>query len=161
MDLYIPDIVWAIVNFFILLAILNKFLHKPILDMLEKRENFVNENLNNSKIAKEEAEKLRADYEAQLKTAKQQANEIITQATKLGEESKTEIIDMARNEAAEISKKAKEEIQREKALAIAELKGEVATLAVMAAERILGKSMDPKDHEKLVEDFIKEVGEPH
>ena len=72
-------------------------------------------------------------------------------------ESKTEIIDMARSKVAEISK-AKEEIQ-EKALAIAELKSEVATLAVMAAERILGKSMDPRP-EKLVKILLKSR-EPH
>ena len=161
MEIKIPDLVWAIINFLVLLAILNKFLHKPILDMLEKRKNFVDENLSSSKAAKEEAEKLRADYEAQIKNAKQEANDIITKATKLGEESKNEIIETARNEAAKISAKAQEDIQREKAAAIAEIRDEVATLAVMAAEKIIGKTMDPKDHEKLVKDFVKEVGETH
>ena len=65
----------------------------------------VNENLNNSKIAKEEAEKLRADYEAQLRPLNKARDYHLLTA---GEESKTEIIDMARNEAAEISKSKEE-----------------------------------------------------
>ena len=161
MDLNIPDIVWAIVNFFILLAILNKFLHKPILDMLNKRENFVNENLNNSKIAREEAEKLRADYENQLKSAKQEANEIILQASQLGEKTKAEIIDTAKEETNKISAKAQQDIRLEKKKALAEVKEIIAETAILAAEKIVARSLNAQDHEKLIDDFVKEVGETH
>ena len=65
----------------------------------------------------------------------------------------------AREEAAKLTKKAQEEISREKSEALNELRSEVANLAVLAAGKIVGKSIDVKDHENMVNNFVKEVGE--
>lgn len=161
MDIYVPDIIWALVNFVILLFVLTKVLYKPVLNMLEKRQNYVDENLNNSKLAKEEAEKLRADYENQLKSAKQEANEIVLQATKLGEQTKSEIIEAAKEETNKIFAKAQQDIELEKKKALAEVKEIIAATSILAAEKIVARSLNAQDHEKLIDDFVKEVGEPH
>jgi len=159
MSIHIPDTVWAIINFLILVAILNKFLYKPVTKMLDERKNEVVNNLNNAEKARQEAEKLKDEYAHHLQNAKSEAQEIIARANKLGEETRNEIVSQARAEAEKVSVKAQEEIRLEKAKALAELRDEVASLAVMAAEKIIAKNIDMKDQEKMVKDFVKEVGE--
>lgn len=159
MSIHIPDIVYAIINFLLLVAILNKFLYKPVTKMLDERKNEVVNNLNNAEKAKADAETMREEYMTHLQNAKSEAQEIITRANKLGEETKSEIVSQAREEAQKVSVKAQEEIRLEKVKALGELRDEVASLAVMAAEKIISKNIKLEDHEKMVQDFVKEVGE--
>lgn len=159
MSIHIPDIVWAIINFLILVAILNKFLYKPVTKMLDERKNEVVSNLDKAEESKQEAQKLKDEYAEHLKNARSEAQEIITKANKLGEETKNEIVAQARAEAEKVSAKAQEEIRLEKTKALSELRDEVASLAVLAAGKIITKNIDIKDQEQMVQDFVKEVGE--
>lgn len=159
MSIHVPTMVWAIINFLILVAILNKFLYGPIVKILDDRKNEVVNNLDQAETAKTEAEKLKEEYVEQIKKAKLEAQEIINKANKLGEETKNEIISEARDEAAKVSAKAQAQIQREKSKALAELRDEVASLAILAAEKVVAKSLNNQDHEKMVHEFVKEVGE--
>jgi len=149
----------AFVNFFVLLILLRVFLYKPVCGMLEKRHDRVMNDMQTAEDAKNEAQKLRDEYAAQLKDAKAEAQEIINNAAKIGEQTKANIIAEAREEAAKVAAKAQEDIQREKTQAINELRGEVANLAILAAEKIVNKSIDVKDHEDMVNNFVKEVGD--
>ncbi|MGI6225642.1 MAG: F0F1 ATP synthase subunit B [Peptococcales bacterium] len=159
MSIHVPDIVWAIINFLILVAILNKFLYKPVIKMLDERKNEVANNLNKAEESKLEAEKLKDEYIKHLQNAKSEAQEIIAKANKLGEETKNEIVAQARVEAEKISAKAQEEIRLEKTKALSELRDEVASLAILAAGKIISKNIDVHEHEKMVQDIVKEVGE--
>ncbi|PKM47927.1 MAG: ATP synthase F0 subunit B [Firmicutes bacterium HGW-Firmicutes-8] len=150
---------WQVANFLVLLFLLKKFAYKPILNMLDERKKSIEDAINNAETAKNEAEKMRKEYEARLAEAKQDAQDIIAKATKLGEEIKKDIVTTAQNEATKAIQRAQEEITREKAQAIAALRDEVAILAVMAAGKILGKAITAADHEKLVKDFVAEVGD--
>ncbi|MBU7007363.1 F0F1 ATP synthase subunit B [Phosphitispora fastidiosa] len=154
-----PKFLWQVVNFLILLFLLKKFAYKPILDMLDERKKSIEDAINNAETAKNEAEKMRKEYETRLAEAKQDAQEIMAKATKLGEEMKREIVDNAQSEATKAIQKAQEEINREKDQAIAALRDEVAVLAVMAAGQVLGKAISVEDHEKLVKEFVSEVGD--
>lgn len=154
-----PKFLWQIVNFLILLFLLKKFAYKPILNMLDERTKTIEDAISNAETAKTEAEKLRKEYETRLAEAKQEAQEVMAKATKLGEEMKNEIVTNAQNEAAKAVQKARDEITREKDQAIASLRDEVAVLAVMAAGKVLGKSITVEDHEKMVKEFVAEVGD--
>lgn len=150
---------WQVANFLVLLFILKKFAYKPILNMLDERKKSIEDAINNAETAKNEAEKMRKDYETRLAEAKQEAQDIIAKATKLGEEMKNEIVGNAQSEANKAIQRAQEEIAREKDQAIAALRDEVATLAVMAAGKVLGKAIAKEDHEKMVKEFVTEVGD--
>jgi len=154
-----PKFLWQVANFLVLLFILKKFAYKPILNMLDERKNSIEQAINNAETARNEAEKLRKDYEDRLAETRQEAQEIIAKATKLGEEMKNEIVSNAQSEANKAIQRAQEEITREKDQAIAALRDEVAVLAVMAAGKVLGKAISVQDHEKLVKEFVAEVGE--
>lgn len=154
-----PKFAWQVVNFLILLWILKKFAYKPILGMLDERKKSIEDAINNAESAKAEAAKLRQDYESRLAEAKQEAQDIIAKATKLGEEMKSDIVANAQAEATKAIQRAQEEISREKDQAIAALRDEVATLAVMAAGKVLGKAISVEDHKNLVNEFVTEVGD--
>lgn len=159
MSLHIPDMVWAIINFLVLLAILTKFLYKPLLGVLEKREEEIRANLENAEIAKNDANKMKDAYEKEISDAKRQAQEILDKATKIGEESKDNIIQQAREEAEVIIDKAQAIVRQEKEDALNQLRDEVSSLVIMAAGKVIDKSIDKNDHEKLIKDFIQEVGD--
>ena len=94
-----------------------------------------------------------------VKEALASARAILIEVNKLGEETRAEIVAKAREEAARASEKAREEINREKEQALKDLRAEVADLAVDAASKIIGRNVTVADHENLVNEFIKEVGD--
>lgn len=123
-------LIFALINFFILLFCLKKFLYKPLFNMLDERAATIAKNVDDAEQARDEANALKAEYEASLKEAQTKAQEIIQNANKLGEETRAEIVAKAREEAARASEKAREEINREKEQALKDLRAEVADLAV-------------------------------
>ena len=158
MQIIVPDIVWSIINFLVLVAILNKFLYKPILGMLDARKTEIQVKYQQADEARNEAFKVKEEYLKEMQNAKREAQEIITKAGKLGEDTKEEIIAEARENATKVSKKALEEIRLERDKAKAELRDEVAALAVLAAGKILDKTIQPEDHAKMIQEFVSEVG---
>ena len=159
MNIHIPDMIWAIINFLVLVAILNKFLYKPLLGMLETRKQEIRNKYDEAEAARSEAVKMKEEYTREMQNARREAQEIITKATKLAEDSKSQILSEARDESAKMIKKAQEEIHLEKEKAKAELRNEVASLAVLAAGKILDRTIQQEDHEKMVREFVNEVGD--
>lgn len=159
MEIHVSTVIFAMVNFLVLLIILKKFLYGPVCNILDERKAEVENNLNQAENAKVEAQKLKDDYASQIQNAKNEAQDIINRASEIGEQTKTEIVNEAREEAGKLTARASQEIAREKTQALNEIRGEVANLAVLAAGKIVGKSIDVKDHENMVNNFVKEVGE--
>lgn len=156
-DMY--KIGWTAVNFFILLAILYKFAFKPIGDMLDERANTIESSLKHAESLRAEVEQMRKEAQNNLAESRKEAQEIVARATKIAEETKNEIISKAQAEAASEKAKAIAEIKAEKEQALAELRDTAATLAIMAAEKVLGRALTEEDHKAMVKNFIKEAGD--
>ena len=152
-------VICAMINFIVLLFCLKKFLYKPVFNMLDARANQIEENISQAQLDRDQAAAMKAEYESSLKNAQTQAQEIIQNANKLGEQTHAEIVEKAREEAMRAGEKARAEIAREKEQALNELRAEVADLAVGAAGKIIGRSVTAEDHEKMIDEFIKEVGD--
>lgn len=154
---------WAfipqVVNLLITIGVLYIIGYKPVTKMLLEREEKIEGAINDAAQKREEAEALLAKYQEQIQGARNEAQAIIANATKVGEEMKEEIVNNAREEAAKSLERAKAEIEREKAKALAEIKAEMATLVVLAAGRVIDKELSPQEHERLIKDFIVEAGE--
>lgn len=158
MEINPHELIWAIINFFVLLAILLKFLYKPLINTLDKRKQEIEDNLTGAELANKEAKETLARYEKRLEEAKKEAENIISKAVKESEQKRQEIAQEAREEANKTLEKAKKEIQMEKEQALTELREEVATLAVLAAGKVIQKEIKPEDHERMVKSFVSEVG---
>lgn len=159
LDINPSTVIFAIINFCILVVGLTVFLYKPVCNMLDSRKEEVANNLNSAEEAKLEAQKLKDEYAAQLQNARSEAQDIINQAAKIGEQTKADIVSEAREEAARLTAKAQADIAREKTEALNEIRNEIADLAVLAAAKVVGKTIDVADHQNMVNDFVKEVGE--
>lgn len=159
MDINPSTAIFAIINFIVLVVVLKVFLYKPVCKMLDARKEEVVNNLNSAEEAKLEAQKLRDEYAAQIQNARTEAQGIINQAAKVGEQTKADIVSEAREEAARLTAKAQDEIAREKTEALNEIRNEIADLAVLAASKVVGKTIDVADHQNMVNNFVKEVGE--
>ncbi|NLB88131.1 MAG: F0F1 ATP synthase subunit B [Syntrophomonadaceae bacterium] len=150
---------WTIVNFFILLALLHKFAFGPINAMLEQRSTTIESSLKHAEEVKAEVEQMRKEAQANLADSRKEAQEIVARATKAAEDAKTEIITKAQEEAQNIKNKATAEIEAATEQAKVELKDTAATLALMAAEKVLGRAITEDDHKKMVKDFVDEAGD--
>ena len=159
LDINPSTVIFAIINFCILVVGLKVFLYKPVCKMLDSRKEEVANNLNSAEEAKLEAQKLKDEYAAQLQNARSEAQDIINQAAKIGEQTKADIVNEAREEAARLTAKAQADIAREKTEALNEIRNEIADLVVLAAAKVVGKTIDVADHQNMVNDFVKEVGE--
>ena len=159
MEIHPSTIIFAIINFAILVVGLKVFLYKPVCNMLDSRREEVINNLNSAEEAKLEAQKLKDEYAAQIQNARAEAQDIINQAAKIGEQTKADIVTEAREEASRLTAKAQAEIAREKTEALNEIRNEIADLAVLAASKVVGKTIDVEDHQNMVDNFVKEVGE--
>lgn len=158
MSINVHELIWAIINFLVLLALLYKFLYGPMLRMLDERRSEVTGNLERAETTRKEAEALLDRYRQEVNQARQEAQAIVDQANALGEKTREQMVSQAKSEAAAILEKARQEIQREKTAALAELRDEVSTLAILVAGKVINRSLRPEDHRQAVDQFVQEVG---
>lgn len=148
---------FQIVNFLLLLYLLNRFLFKPVLGRLDERQSRISKGLEQAEAAAHDRELARAEREAAVAEARKEAQEMIARATKIAEDSRTEIVAEARAEAEKVTARAREEITAEKERAIAELRSQVADLALEAAGKLVRSEMSGPTQRRLVEEFLTEV----
>ncbi|MDI6901205.1 MAG: F0F1 ATP synthase subunit B [Anaerosomatales bacterium] len=153
-----PEILVSLVSFLVLLVVLGKFAFPPVMRMLDERAEKIRESLEKAEETRVEAERLLEEYKQQMAEARTEASSIIEQGRKVAENMKAEIVAQAREEADAEKRKAIEAIQSEKTAAMAELQGQVAELSVAVAGKIIGSSLEAKDHEALIERYLAEVG---
>lgn len=152
-------IFWTWISFIVLLVLLKKFAYPQILKGLKKREETIQQQLEEARRTKQEAQNLLEEYRQQLAEARSEAQKIINEGKQLGENMRKEILQKAQQESNEIVKRAQEEIELQKQKALLELKEKIADLSLAAASKIMKKSLDPKDHRRLIEDYLAQVGE--
>ena len=159
MDLLSPDsgtIFWTVLTFILLLLILKKFAWKPILKMLEDRENKIKVALYQAEQDQKEAAKFLEEQRALLDKAKKDSIQLINDSRKSAEVSRKELIDHARHEAERILERAKQEIELSKDAAIQDIKQYVSDIAILAAQKVVGETLSSDQHLKLVDKYVKE-----
>jgi F-type H+-transporting ATPase subunit b len=147
MDLVMPGIgliFWMTLTFVLLLIILKKFAWKPILDSIKEREHKISHSLAMAKQTQEEMKRLKADNEKLLKEARAERDTILREANKMKDSIINEAKSKAQTEADRIVEAARQNIESEKAAAIAELKNQVADLTIEVAEKVLGAELSDK-----------------
>ncbi|MBR3267703.1 MAG: F0F1 ATP synthase subunit B [Oscillospiraceae bacterium] len=152
-------ILFTLANTLILFLGLRHFLFKPVNQILEKRQTAVDQALKDAEDARSRAETAEAEYREKLDRAKEESAEMMRDASRKAQKRSDEIIEKARAEAAGIMQQNAEELEREKRRAEHELRGEVSGLAVLVAEKVVGREINPADHARLIDEFIDSVGD--
>lgn len=146
-------------NVLVILGVLYFALFKPLGDIIQKRQAYVESSLSEAKTQREEAERMLADYSAQLKNAKDEARQIVQAASQEAEAYSSRRRSEADNEAEQMIERAKREIENERRKALASIRDEVATLTIQAAEKVLRREVRADDHSRLVQDMLSNVEE--
>lgn len=150
---------WQLVNFFVLLFLLRKFLYSPIKNMLDQRAAQINGDLDDAEARRKEAEELKAEYEQKLKDARGEAQEIVDNAETRANKKAKDIINKAEERAENLKAKKLEEIEQAKKEAAAELRDSIADYTVLAANKLIQEQLDQKTHQKMIMDFIDQLDE--
>jgi F-type H+-transporting ATPase subunit b len=153
----LPKLAFQVVNFLLLLYLLNRFLFKRVLNLLDERSARIGKGLEEADAAARDRELARAEREAAVDEARREAQAMIARATKIAEDSRLEIVATARTEAEKVTARARDEITAEKEKAIAELRSQVADLALQAAGRLVQSEMNTATQRRLVEGFLTEM----
>ena len=159
LGLSIWEFIFTIFNFCLLLFLLKKFLYKPIMKMLDDRKASINEALDAAEAARLEAAQSEENIRNEIAKARTEADAIIADAKKRGEEVKNEIVNAAKLEAKSITDAAAAQIETEKAQAIHDLKTQIADIAILATEKLLTQNLTPQQEKILMDNYIKEVGQ--
>lgn len=158
MDLVTPGfglVFWTAITFLILLFILKKFAWKPILGAVSSREESIKDALAAAEAARREMENLQADNERILQEARAEREAMLKEARDMKNKMIADAKDEAKLTADKMIAQAQEAIQSEKKAAIAELKGQVASLSLEIAEKVVKQELSNKgQQEKLVEDML-------
>jgi len=158
MELINPAIfVTQAIGFLIVLWVLRRYAWGPVLGMLEERRARIAKDVSDAEKARQDAERLKADYEQQLQTIETQARQRIQEAVAEGQKVAEEIRHTAQGEARKITEKAKADLDREYEKARVELRGDMVNLALGAAERLLQEKVDSDEHRKLVDRFLTDL----
>jgi F-type H+-transporting ATPase subunit b len=153
------DMLVQLFFFLLLLFLVGKFAWGPVMNMMKKREEYVANEIEAAENSRQEAEKAAKEATDQLKQMKLEAQKIIEDAKTAGVKQEQDIIEAARQEAERIKKSAQQDIQNEKEKALQALQEQVASLSVLIASKVIEKELSAQDQEKLINEYIKEVGE--
>ena len=151
-------LLFQIANFFILCAILGHFCYKPMLKVLDDRKQRIRNDLDSAAASAADAKKLKEDYEAQLRDAQAQAQEVISKAVKEAQVQAQAQIEAAREAIAKEKDAATRQIEKERIDALEDLKGQVAQISCEIASKIISKNMTPEANDALVSESIEKLG---
>jgi F-type H+-transporting ATPase subunit b len=156
-DINLVGLVFQVINFLLLLYLLNRFLFKPLLARMDERTTKIEKGLEDAETAARDRELARAEREAAVSEARKEAAEMLARSSKIAEDTRNEILTEARSEAEKVTQRAREEINAEKEKAMSELRAQVADLALEAAAKLVRSDMNATTQRRLVEEFLAEV----
>jgi F-type H+-transporting ATPase subunit b len=154
----VASLFWHTINFVILLALLQRFLYRPVVRMLDERSRRIKESLEQAEQVKEQLTRTNEESRLVLETARKEAQAIADQASQIGEQVKAQARRDAQAEAEKILAQAREQIEQERRQTMAELREEMADLVVAAAGKVIRRQMDERAQHQLVEEFLRSDG---
>ena len=148
---------WQLLNFFVLLFLLRRYLYDPIKNILDQRADQINGDLDGAEERRQEAEELKSEYEQKLKNAHSEAQEIVDNAESRANKKAKDIINKAEARAENLKAKKLEEIEQAKKEAAAELRDEIADYTVQAANKLIQEQLDENKHQQMIMEYIDQL----
>ena len=150
-------IFWEVLSFSILFCILYKFAFPPILKTLETREQKIRESLDQAEQSRTTAEQKLKEYETKLQLAAKEAETLVAEAKQKAQRLLDENQQKLRAESERIKEAATQDIERERRKAVEDIKDQTADLAILVAEKVIGRSLSDDDHRRFTQEAIAEV----
>ena len=146
-------------NLMIQLVIFKKLLLNPVKKVIAERKAKADSQIADAEKLRTEAEAMKAEYEQNLQNARTEANQIVAAAQKTAAARSEELLGEARAKAAALKQKAEADIAQERKKAVNEVKDEIGGMAMEIASKVVEREIKEADHQDLIDEFIKNVGE--
>lgn len=150
---------FILLNTLVIFFVAKKFLFGPVMNIIESRQQEIDDMYTQAGNARDQAEKLRGDYEDKLAQAAAASERLVKEATVRAQGREEEIIREANIRAEAIRAKASADIVQEKKKALNDAKDEISVIALAIAGKVVGRELDASDQAKLVDSFIEELGD--
>lgn len=153
------DLAFTIINIVILYLFMRHFLIGPVRKILAERKRIIEQDLDDAKNTRTEAEQMKVQYEVSMKEAKSEASQLIEDAKSKAGNEYDRILTQAREDALKKMEDAEKTIALEREKAMNDLKASVAGLAMAAAAKLLSEQSGPENDQELYNRFLAESGE--
>lgn len=146
-------------NMLITFAVLKHFLFKPVKQMIDDRQQEIDTMYADAAAAKQKAAALEEEYQAHLQSIKQEQENLLREAAVRAQKREEEIVNAARAEAQALRTAAEADVAQERKKAVNDLKNEIGDIAVEIASKVVEREINKADHQALIDEFIRNVGD--
>ena len=153
------QILISLANLLVMLFIVKKFLFKPVMKMMQARQDQVDKIYDDANQDRTQAADMKQEYEARLAAAREEADGLVRNAVTTAQRRGDAIVAEASSQASHLKQKAEEEIALEKKQMLLNVRSEISDMAVSIASKVVEREIQKKDHENFVDEFIRNVGE--
>ena len=147
-----------VIGFVLLFLLLKKFAFGPIYAMLQARQDKIRADLDDAEARRSEMVRLQREYETRLAQIEDEARDKIQTAVREAQVARDELLQKAHSEAQAIVARGHQDIERERQIALAEMRDQIARLSTAAAGRIIRQTLDPAAHSRLIDEVIAGIG---
>jgi F-type H+-transporting ATPase subunit b len=155
-----PDkglIIWTIVTFLLLVFILKKAAWGPLLKAISDRESRIKNDIDSAQASRLAAEAAKKDLDGQIANLEAKSRQMLSDAAKEGEALRVKLMAATQDEAQKLRDKTMAELAQEKDKLVSSLRQEVASLSVLAAEKLMGQSVDEGVEKRVLDGFLKDL----
>ena len=152
----LPVLISQVISFLVLSGLLYLVAYKPIMRMLDERSRRIKESMEQTEYIREQAALAEKETARRIEEASKEGQKLVDRAMQAGEEMKLKARDEAKKEAETLIARARTEIERERDDAISELRKEFADITIMAAEKVIDRSLDKKAHRQVIDKVLEE-----
>lgn len=153
----LPTLLAQIINVAVLFGLLYLVAYRPIMRMLDERSGKIKESMEQTEFIKQQAERAEEETAKRIEAAGKEGEEVIARAMRTGEEVRREAQQQSKQEGETLIARARAEIQRERDGAIDELRKEFADLTILAAGKVIDRSLDKKAHRLIIDKVLEEA----
>jgi F-type H+-transporting ATPase subunit b len=149
--------IWTLICFAITFFILKRFAFGPIQQMIDQRRERIRQSLQEADNARDEARRLLEEHRALIGSARKDAEEILTEARRVADSQRERVKREAEEDRQRRMEETRRQIEAETQRALGEIRREVATLALIATEKVTAGALDANAHRQLIDDAIREL----
>jgi len=144
-------------NFIIVMIVLTTWAYRPVVNLLEQRKQRIAQGLEDARVAAEARANAEKEAAKIIAEAQAEANKRVAEATERAEKAAADVRAAAEAERVRIMQAAQEEGAQERNRILADLRGQVAALAVSAAQKVVGEALDERRQHGLIQEFFSGV----
>jgi F-type H+-transporting ATPase subunit b len=149
--------IWTIITFLVLVALLTKFAWKPLLKALEARQEVIKKSLDDAQAARKELERLQQESSQILRTARVEAETIVSKSWSDAEKLREEMKVKAKAESDAIVKEAQRQIEIETGRALRQIRNEVADMSIAIASKVIQRNVSKADNDRLIQETLRQM----